>query len=68
MKTPPDTSAEHLPPLYYRPEQAAAVLGISRTYLYVLLASNVLESFKLGKARLIPAEALHALRIQRHDG
>ena len=43
------------------PEEAAEMLGIGRTFLYSLLASGKLDSIKLGRRRLIPAEALERL-------
>jgi excisionase family DNA binding protein len=40
--------------------KAAEALRISRTKLYELLDANAIESVHLGRARRIPAEALHA--------
>ena len=53
------------------PEEAAETLGIGRTFLYSLLASGKLQSIKLGRRRLIPAEAVDRLvtelREQQHQ-
>lgn len=45
-------------PLLYRPEEAASILGVSRTRVYDLIGSGALRSVKLGRARRIPMEAL----------
>ena len=37
-------------PACLTPEEAARVLGIGRTFVYQLLATGKLESFKLGAA------------------
>ena len=45
----------------FRPDEAAQVTGIRRTKIYELIASGQLRSVKIGKARLIPREALEEL-------
>ena len=45
-------------PLCVRPADAAKLLGLSRTALYLVLASGELESIKVGASRLIPMDAL----------
>ena len=45
--------------LLYRPREAAAVLGISKTVLYGRIRSNRIRSIKDGKFRFITADALH---------
>lgn len=55
------------PKLSYKPEQAAAVLGIGRSKVYELMNAGELESFKLGKSRLIPHASLERL-ISRKMG
>jgi excisionase family DNA binding protein len=50
--------------LLYSPEEAAELLSISRSRLYILLARAVIASIKEGRARLIPATALDQ-NIQR---
>jgi excisionase family DNA binding protein len=44
--------------LLYRPREAAAVLGISKTVLYGLIRTNRIRSIKDGKFRFITADAL----------
>lgn len=44
--------------LLYPPTEAAAMLGLGRSKLYELISSGELESVKVGKSRLVPAEAL----------
>ena len=44
--------------LLYRPREAAAVLGISKTVLYGLIRANRIRSIKDGKFRFITADAL----------
>lgn len=40
-------------------EQAAAALGIGRTFMYALVRRGAVESVKIGRLRRVPAEALH---------
>jgi excisionase family DNA binding protein len=42
----------------YRPPEAAAALGLSRSHLFQLLASGDIRSTRVGGIRLIPREAL----------
>lgn len=44
--------------LLYRPAEAAAVLGISKTVLYGKIRANRIRSIKDGKFRFITADAL----------
>jgi excisionase family DNA binding protein len=44
--------------LLYAVNEAATATGIGRSKLYELMASGAIESVKVGKRRLIPAEAL----------
>jgi excisionase family DNA binding protein len=52
----------------YSTEEAAEFLGIGRTFLFRLLATDQIESFKIGRKRKITREALDAY-VQRllHD-
>jgi len=45
-------------PLLYKPEDAAATLGIGRATLYELLARGEITSIKIGRSRRIPSAAL----------
>lgn len=47
-----------LPRIAYRPAEAAEVLGCSRQHIYNLMWAGELPSFKRGRARFIPADAL----------
>ncbi len=44
-----------------RPAEAAALLGVCRDTVYVLMRAGRLRSVKLGRARLIPVTAIEAL-------
>ena len=52
-------------PLAYRPNQAAAALGIGRDKLFSLLADGSIESFREGGTRIIPAKALEDYLARR---
>lgn len=55
-------------PLLLRVDEAAEALALSRTKVYELMASGELGSVKLGRARRVPAQALHEfvhLRLDR---
>jgi excisionase family DNA binding protein len=49
----------------YRPEEAAELASIGRTTMYLLIADGEIESFKVGRARLIPHDALVAFLERR---
>ncbi|PWU43146.1 excisionase [Micromonospora globispora] len=44
-----------------RPAEAAALLGVCRETVYVLMRSGRLRSIKAGRARLIPLTAIDEL-------
>lgn len=46
------------PPVLLTVPEAAARLGIRRTLMYDLLGSGEVESVKVGRRRLVPADAL----------
>lgn len=48
-------------PLAYGPDEAARLLGISRSRLYQIFAAGQLESFTLGRRRLIRHRDLEGL-------
>jgi excisionase family DNA binding protein len=48
----------------YSAEEAAEFLGIGRTFLFRLLATGQIESFKIGRKRKITRDALDAY-VQR---
>lgn len=45
-------------PLVYSVEQAADLLGIGRTFMFRLVITGEIESFKIGNRRKITREAL----------
>jgi excisionase family DNA binding protein len=51
---PPDARSR----LAYSVEEAAAQLGIGRTFMFQLIATGEIESFKIGKLRKISHDAL----------
>lgn len=52
-------------------EQAAAALGIGRTFMYGLVRTGAVESVKIGRLRRVPADALRefvrSLRADDHS-
>lgn len=54
-------------PLLLTAAQAAALLSISRTTLYELLASGAVESIHIGRSRRVPVDALHAFVESRRS-
>jgi len=56
--------------LMYRPAEAAQIVSQGRTKLYEALASGELRSVKVGRSRLIPADALveYANRLAEGNG
>ena len=55
--------------LLLTPEDAADVIGVGRTKLYELLRVGAIESVRIGRARRVPADALHDYVTQlREDG
>jgi excisionase family DNA binding protein len=45
-------------PLAYRIEDLPAIIPIGRTRIFALIKSGELESVKVGRSRLIPADAV----------
>jgi excisionase family DNA binding protein len=46
--------------LVYSVEEAADLLGMGRTFMYHLVATREIDSFKIGTRRKIPREAIDA--------
>ena len=44
--------------LLHSPEESAALLGVSRSQMFELIARSEVESFKIGRLRKIPREAI----------
>lgn len=47
-------------PLAYSIAQACALSGLGRTTIYAAIGRGELETLKIGRRRLVTAEALHA--------
>lgn len=47
--------------LFYRPKEAADVLGISERKMRDLIAAGTVPSVRLGRTRLVPVAALERL-------
>lgn len=64
-----DKHSAHLEaePLAVRPEQAFRLIAVSRAHGFRLLQSGELRSFKTGRARLVPMDALREW-IERQVG
>jgi excisionase family DNA binding protein len=56
-------------PLLLRPQEAAAILGVSRAKFYPLMMSGVIPSFRLGGSRRIARADLEVVveRLRRGD-
>ena len=45
--------------LLLSPEEAAEVLGVTRSTIYDLMRMRILSSVKIGRRRLVPVKACH---------
>lgn len=54
----PDGSPDVPERLVYSVDEAADLLGIGRTYMFRLVATGEIDSFKIGSRRKIPRDAL----------
>lgn len=45
--------------LLLSPEEAAEVLGVTRSTIYDLMRMRILASVKIGRRRLVPVKACH---------
>lgn len=45
-------------PLLYKPEVAAARLGLGRSKFFELMAGGQIETVQIGRSRRVPAQAL----------
>jgi len=52
---------DHIDPLAYSIRDACLATGLGRTYIYELIKQKKLQTRKLGKRTLIPAESLRLL-------
>ena len=53
--------------LGYSVEDAAPILGVGRTTIFELIATGRLENVKIGRRRIIPADALQRLLDELRD-
>lgn len=51
-------SSEEMPPLLFKPEEAARMLGVGRHRIFDLIRQGALRSVKVGNSRRISARAL----------
>lgn len=49
-----------LPPVAVRIPEAAAMLGIGRSTLYLCIAAGEIETIKVGRSTLVPVASLNA--------
>jgi excisionase family DNA binding protein len=47
--------------LLLSPEEAAEVLGVTRSTIYDLMRMRILASVKIGRRRLVPVKACHEM-------
>ena len=59
------TFAHHGERLLHSPGESAELLGVSRSQMFELIARGEIESFKIGRLRKVPREAIDAF-IERH--
>lgn len=59
MTARPERDAGTAEPLLYSVEEAAAILGIGRTFMFRLVGTGEIESCKIGKLRRITGAAIH---------
>lgn len=52
-------------PVTVRIRQAAAMLGIGRSTLYLCIAAGEIETIKVGRATLVPVDSLKAFVASR---
>lgn len=55
-------------PVAVRIPQAAAMLGIGRSTLYLCIAAGEIEAIKVGRSTLVPVESLKAFVAARRPG
>lgn len=55
-------------PVAVRIPQAATMLGIGRSTLYLCIAAGEIEAIKVGRSTLVPVESLKAFVAARRSG
>jgi excisionase family DNA binding protein len=56
---PPLSTNETVDRLYYRPSEVVKMTGLSKAAVFEALWSGDLKGYRVGKAWLIPVDALH---------
>lgn len=51
---------EQMPPKLVNPEQGARITGLSESTFYELLKTGKVQSFKVGRRRVVPVAAIEA--------
>jgi excisionase family DNA binding protein len=54
--------------LLHSPDETAELLGCGRSYVFELIARGEIESFKVGRLRKVPREAIHDYIQRLRDG
>ena len=54
-------NATGIEPLVVRPNEAMRLLGCRRNFLYDLINAGELESYRVGRIRMITVRGIHAL-------
>lgn len=60
----PRNQQQPLDRLLYRPPEAAAIMGVSRSTIYRRLVDGSLPSLTIGRCRLIPGDELAAFAVR----
>lgn len=55
-------------PVAVRIPQAAAMLGIGRSTLYLCIAAGEIETIKVGRSTLVPVESLNSFIASKRGG
>jgi excisionase family DNA binding protein len=53
--------------LLHSPEETGEMLGCGRSYVFELIARGEIESFKIGRLRKVPREAIDAYIKRQRD-
>ena len=64
------TDTDAIEKMLYTPTEAAKALGISRSTVYVLIASGEVPSVRIGSCRRVPVDGLrrYVARLAKKDG
>ena len=64
------TDTDAIEKMLYTPTEAAKALGISRSTVYVLIASGEVPSVRIGSCRRVPVDGLrrYVAKLAKKDG